>query len=114
MPQVELIRVVVVSPGDVQNERDRLLEVVEELNRRVAPARGCRLSLWRWETDAHSGLHLEGPQGLIDAAMKIEDADVVVGIFWTRFGTPTHDAESGTEHELRRAWAAWGSTAGPR
>jgi hypothetical protein len=65
------------------------------------------LSLWRWETDAHPGLHLEGPQGLIDVAMRIDDADVVVGIFWRRFGTPTLDAGSGTEHELRRAWSAW-------
>lgn len=28
-------------------------------------------------------------------------------MFWKCFGTTTHDAGSGTEHELRRAWAAW-------
>jgi hypothetical protein len=88
-------------------ERKRLENVVDELNRRLAPAHGCRLSLWRWEIDAQPGLHLEGPQGLIDVAMRIEDADVVVGIFWKRFGTPTVHAGSGTEHELRRAWSAW-------
>ena len=64
-------------------------------------------SVWRWETDARPGRHLEGPQGLIDERMEIGDADVVIGIFWKRFGTPTADAASGTEHELRRAWAAW-------
>ncbi len=74
---------------------------------RFAPTHGCQLSLWRWETDARPGLHLEGPQGLIDECMQIDDADVVVGIFWKRFGTPTGDAASGTEHELRRALAAW-------
>jgi tetratricopeptide (TPR) repeat protein len=102
-----VVRVVAVSPGDVRAERERLEVVVDELNRGVASERGCRLSLWRWETDAHPGLHLEGPQGLIDEAMRIEDADVVVGVFWKRFGTPTLDAGSGTEHELRRAWSAW-------
>jgi hypothetical protein len=102
-----VVRVVAVSPSDVRVERDRLDMVVDELNHGVAAACGCRLSLWRWETDAHPGLHLEGPQGLIDDAMRIEDADVVVGIFWKRFGTPTPDAGSGTEHELRRASAAW-------
>jgi tetratricopeptide (TPR) repeat protein len=98
---------VAVSPGDVRAERDRLEAVLDELNRGVARERGARLSLWRWETDAHPGLHLKGPQGLIDDAMRVEDADVVVGIFWKRFGTPTLDTGSGTQHELRRAWAAW-------
>jgi tetratricopeptide (TPR) repeat protein len=102
-----VVRVVAVSPGDVQAERARLQAVIEELNRGVARERGCRFSLWRWETDVHPGLHLEGPQGLIDVAMRIEDADLVVGVFWKRFGTPTLDAGSGTEHELRRARSAW-------
>lgn len=108
----EIVRVVVVSPGDAAAERKAVVSVVDELNRRVAPAQGCWLSVWRWETDARPGLHLEGPQGLIDERMAIGDADVVIGIFWKRFGTPTGDADSGTEHELRRAWAAWRSTSG--
>jgi hypothetical protein len=111
---VRVVRIVVVSPGDLMVERRRLEAVVDELNRRLARERGCRLSLWRWETDSHPGLHLEGPQGLIDGAMRIEDADVVVGIFWKRFGTPTPDADSGTEHELRRAWRAWRESGRPQ
>lgn len=39
--------------------------------------------------------------------MEIADSDVVVGIFWKRFGTPTGDAQSETEHELRKASDAW-------
>ena len=101
------LRVVLVSPGDVARERAAAQAVVDELNRGEAGDRGCRLSLWRWETDAWPGLHLEGPQGQIDEQMQIEDADLVVGVFWRRFGTPTGDADSGTEHELRRARAAW-------
>jgi hypothetical protein len=103
----EVVRVIVVSPGDVAAERDAVKLVVDDLNRRVAPANGCQLSLWRWETDARPGLHLEGLQRLIDERMEIADSDVVVGIFWKRFGTPTGDAQSGTEHELRKASDAW-------
>jgi hypothetical protein len=103
----EHIRVVVVSPGDVARERVAAQVVVDELNRGVAQDRGCRLSLWRWEIDAGPGMHMEGPQGLIDELMEIREADVVVGVFWKRFGTPTGEADSGTEHELGRAWAAW-------
>jgi len=94
-------------PGDVAAERRAVVSAVDELNRRVAPDKGYQLAVWRWETDARSGLHIEGPQGLIDERMGIDDADIVVGVFWRRFGTPTGDAQSGTEHELRRAWAAW-------
>ena len=42
-----------------------------------------------WETDAHPRLHPEGPQGLIDDILHPEDCDLLIGIFWKRFGTPT-------------------------
>jgi AAA ATPase domain len=98
------IRLVLVSPGDVAAERAAAQRVVAQLNRTVA---ANRLVLWRWETDARPGLHPQGAQGLIDDLMDLPNAAVVIGVFWTRFGTPTDDANSGTEHELRRAWAAW-------
>lgn len=102
-----VVRVIAVSPGDVPRERKRLAVVIEELNRNLAREMGFELRLWRWETDASPGLHLEGTQGLIDEAMRMEDADVVVGIFLNRLGTPTRSAGSGTAHELRRAWDLW-------
>jgi hypothetical protein len=40
-----VLRVVAVSPGDLTDERDALRAVIDELNRDIAPARGCRLSL---------------------------------------------------------------------
>src|SRR5262245_55213204 len=57
--------------------------------------------------DTYPGFHPEGPQGLIDSILHIEDCDVLLGIFWKRFGTPTTEAGSGTEHEFLRAYAAW-------
>ena len=113
-PQDRAIRVVVVSPGDVKSERDTLPEVLDELNSGLAGQLDLRLELWRWETDAYPGFHPEGPQGLIDEAMDIEDSDIVIGIFWKRFGTPVFDANSGTEHELRRAWQAWNRNRRPQ
>ena len=101
------LRVVVASPGDVQKERDLLPGVFEELNGGVAYMCGVRLELHRWETDAYPGFHAEGPQGLIDRILKIDDSDVVIGIFWKRLGTPTPSGETGTEHELNLALQAW-------
>jgi chromosomal replication initiator protein len=100
-------RVVVASPGDVAAERKALQEVVTELNLTAAPHLGCQIVLCRWETDAHPGFHIEGPQALIDSILRIEECDVFVGIFWMRFGTPVSDGRSGTEHEFRRAYQSW-------
>lgn len=109
-----VVKVVAVSPGDVAAERKRIATVVDELNRSLAPELGLVLRLWRWETDASPGLHLLGPQGAIDEAMVMESADVVVGIFWNRLGTPVSDADSGTAHELRRAWELWSTSGRPQ
>jgi hypothetical protein len=107
MPRVQLLRIVVASPGDVQSERDALVAVVEELNHGLCQERGLRLELVRWETDAYPGFHPEGPQGLIDPVLRIADCDLLIGIFWKRFGTSVHDAQSGTEHEFLTAYHAW-------
>ncbi len=107
MKQVHVLRVVVASPGDVQPERNALVEVAEELNRGIAGDRALRIDISRWETDVYPGFHIEGPQGLIDLSLSIEDCDLLIGIFWKRFGTPTVDAKSGTEHEFRKAYEAW-------
>ena len=98
-----VVRIVLCSPGDVKDERQVMESVIDELNDDIADELNATLELSRWETDAHPGFHPEGPQGLIDPILNIEESDVVLGIFWNRFGTPTQDARSGTEHELRKA-----------
>src|SRR5215472_14368878 len=105
--QAQILRVVVASPNDVQAERDTVSVVIAELNKSICIDRGLRLEVIRWETDAHPGFHADGPQGVIDPILRIEDCDVLVGIFWKHFGTPTHDSGSGTAHELRLAYEAW-------
>lgn len=102
-----MLRIVVASPGDVQAERDALPAVVDEVNRNAAGDRGVWFTITRWETDAYAGFHADGPQGLIDAILRVADCDVFIGIFWKRFGTPTKDAPSGTAHEFQQAYEAW-------
>jgi hypothetical protein len=51
---------------------------------------------------------------LIDERLRIEDSDVLVGVFRGRFGTPVSDADSGTEHEIRRAIGAWRTKGAPQ
>ena len=106
-PQPRLLRIVVASPGDVQAERDVIPSVIDEINRNVAADRGLHLVLTRWETDAHPGFDSKGPQGLIDSILNITDCDLLIGIFWKRFGTSTTDGKTGTEHEFSLAHEAW-------
>jgi len=113
-PQPRILRIVVASPADVQPERDVLPSVIEEINRGVAADRGLRLELSRWETDTHPGFHTEGPQGLIDPVLKITGCDLLIGIFWKRFGTPTADGKTGTEHEFSLAYEAWQEKRSPQ
>lgn len=112
-PQLRILRVVVASPGDVQTERDVLPSLVDEINQSVGTDRGLHLVLSRWQTDAHPGFHTEGAQGLIDPILKITDCDLLIGIFWKRFGTPA-DGQTGTEHELGLAYEAWQETGRPQ
>ena len=107
MEQKQVLRIVVASPSDVKAERDLLPNVIQELNRGVAADRGLSLELSRWETDAYPGFHPEGPQGLIDPIIRITDCDLLIGIFWKRFGAPTADGQTGTEHEINLAISAW-------
>jgi small GTP-binding protein len=113
-PKPQILRIVVASPSDVQPERDVLPSVIEEVNRVVAADRGLHLVLSRWETDTYPGFHPEGPQGLIDPILKITDCDLLVGIFWKRFGTPTTDGKTGTEHEFSLAYKAWQEKRSPQ
>jgi hypothetical protein len=66
-----ILRVVVASPNDVQAERKRLVDMIDELNLSDARDNDVHLELWRWETDAYPGFHPLGPQGLIDSLLRI-------------------------------------------
>lgn len=114
MKQLHHLRIVIASPSDVKEERKILEEVATELNRDIAKAHGLYLETSGWDLDAYPGFHVDGPQGLIDSILQIEDCELFIGIFWKRFGTPTLDAKSGTEHEFRKAYEAWKRTQRPQ
>src|SRR5271166_3775636 len=107
MEQKRHLKVVVVSPGDVPGERNSLAQVFEDLNRNTASERGFYLDLLSWENDVYPGFRREGIQAAIDESLHIQDCDIIIGMFWARFGTPVSDANSGTEHELRLAYESW-------
>ena len=101
-----VVRIVLASPRDVLPERKLVALVIERLNRRLVH-RDILLQLYEWGTSASPGFNREGRQRRIDEALGIEKADLFIGIMWKIFGTPVHDAESGTEHEFKVAFDAF-------
>lgn len=98
------LRVFVASPGDALEERKRLEDVIKELNSGIAQSKGLMLEFVGWETGAWSGVG-EDAQDVIN--QEIGRYDILVGIMWKRFGTPTKRAGSGTEEEFEQAYHLW-------
>jgi formylglycine-generating enzyme required for sulfatase activity len=96
---VRKYRVFIASPGDVARERQVAREVVLSLSHRLGTYGGFVLEPVGWET--HAQIDAGRPQGLISPLVR--ECDVFVGILWSRFGTETGVAESGTAEEFAEA-----------
>jgi len=93
-----VLPVILASPGDVTEYRAIARTVLHEWNYIHSASTGLVLMPVGWET--HSSPELGArPQELINERV-LEDCDLLVGIFWTRLGTPTGSAKSGTVEEI--------------
>jgi formylglycine-generating enzyme required for sulfatase activity len=112
---VRIITLFVASPGDVVTERNHVAAVAAAINRNMAKDRDVQFDVVGWKTGVRPRVNELGPQGPIDEDLPMERCDIVVGIFWKRFGTPMPQmgGETGTEHEVRAAIAAWRKSGKP-
>lgn len=101
--EVQLLRVFVASPGDVAEERRAIDPIVAEINQTIARRLKVVLDVIMWETDTYPGLSSGGPQAVIEEQIDLDNTDLVIGIFWRRFGTDTGFGNSGSSHEIKRA-----------
>lgn len=86
------------------------MDSIDEWNKTWARNLGIRLEVIRWEDDAYPGIGADA-QDVINQQLP-QDYDLFIGIMWTRFGTPTLRAESGTAEEFARAVDAHRSAPG--
>ena len=93
-----VLRLMIASPGDVQKERAVVREVATEWNSTNGAHRNLMLLTVGWETDVAPEMG-DAPQSIIDKRI-LKDADLLVGIFWTRLGTPTASYASGAVEEI--------------
>lgn len=88
----------IASPGDVTEERNIIREVLAEWNDINADSKNTVLLPLGWETHSSPSMG-DRPQAIINKQI-LEDADLLVGVFWTRIGTDTGLYSSGTIEEI--------------
>ena len=96
--QATVIPVMIASPGDVAEERNLIRTVIHDWNDVNAETSKVMLAAVGWETHSSPELGTR-PQELISSRV-LKDCDLLIGVFWTRLGTPTGKSQSGTVEEI--------------
>ena len=99
--QAEIYKCFIASPSDTSKERDACDEVFNEINKTIGDRFKFRIESVRWEKDARPQFG-KSPQDVINKQL-LNDIQLFIGIMFTKFGTPTDNAGSGTEEEF--CWA---------
>lgn len=101
MPQsITLYRVFLAAPSDVTEELLVVEGLLRDWNLQHGQARAARVEFVNWRTHTYPATG-KRPQALVNK-QAFDACDLVIAIFWSRFGTPTRRASSGTEEEIRR------------
>ncbi len=98
---VQEFSVFISCPSDVADERDVVIEAIEQINNLRARG-GIRIRPVFWENDVSTELG-DRPQAIVNRQIGNE-YDVYLGIMCAKFGTATGEAASGTEEEFRLAF----------
>ena len=94
----ETYRVLIASPSDLTEERQAATDAVDDWNAQHAVAESVVLLPVKWETYATPQTGVR-PQEAINNQL-VRGCDILVGMFWTKIGTNTGVAESGTVEEI--------------
>ena len=94
----EVYNVMLASPSDVNEERQVAREIILDWNNINSASRSIVLLPIAWEYNSVPTMG-DRPQEIINKQV-LKNADLLVGIFWTRIGTPTGKAVSGSVEEI--------------
>jgi hypothetical protein len=100
MYRAKVFNVMLASPSDVATERRMARDAIHEWNSIHSESRSIVLMPVGWETHS-SPLVGDRPQAIINEQVLLR-SDLLVAIFWTRLGTATGEAASGTVEEIER------------
>lgn len=96
--EARVYKVLISSPSDVVKERKVIPEIIYSWNAVNSEEFKVVLLPVMWETHSTPAMG-ERPQAIINEQI-VEGSDILVGTFWTRIGTKTGEAESGTVEEI--------------
>ncbi|MBA7513389.1 hypothetical protein ES705_05404 [subsurface metagenome] len=93
-------KILIASPNDVTRERTAIPEAINFWNSLNSEQFKVSLLPVMWET--HSTPEMGSrPQEIINRQL-VDTCDILIGAFWTRIGTYTGEAESGTVEEIEK------------
>jgi hypothetical protein len=101
MKTVKLIQIALCGPSDVEEEIGIAKRVICALSDGELDGRGILLQPLHWRENASPDL-AQRPQAVLNRQI-VDKADIVVAVFWNRFGSSTGVYDSGTEEEIKRA-----------
>ena len=98
--QANVYHVMIASPSDVEKEKQLIEGIIHEwnyihsLNKKIVLLPLC------WDT--HSTPEMGNRAQAIINKQVLKNADLLIGVFWTRIGTPTGESISGTVEEIEK------------
>lgn len=96
----QILEVLIASPSDTSAYRDTVERAIHDWNSEHAVDTGTALLPRRWERDAKPAMGAS-PQQIVNDQI-VDRSAILIGVFWTRLGTPTTSADSGTAEEIER------------
>lgn len=96
----KIYKVFIASPDDVKEEREIVRSVIMRWNAINAESKHIVLLPVGWETHAAPGTGKSAQEYINEEVL--DKCDILIGIFWTKLGSPTKIAKSGTVEEIQR------------
>lgn len=104
--KVTIYKCFIGSPGDTTDERIACKEIIRHINKTIGEKFNFRVETLMWEDDSRPSFAEDG-QAVINRQLLLKEYHVFIGIMWSRFGSPTDRAESGTVEEFEDAYSKY-------
>jgi hypothetical protein len=93
-------RCLLISPSDVEKERDAIESVANHWNAQIGRGLEAAVEMVRWES--HARPDMSGPPQDVINRQMVDDCDFGIAVFWSRLGSPTAKHPSGSVEEIER------------